>query len=62
VNKMGCWNHTCAITNLPICEGEEVEVILLIGLQDYNTSYQELCANLTLSSAEIIKKQFDDWE
>lgn len=26
---MGCWNHTCAITNLPIFEGEEVEVIML---------------------------------
>lgn len=26
---MGCWNHTCAVTNLPILYGEEVEVILL---------------------------------
>ena len=26
---MGCWNHTCAVTNLPIYEHEEVEVILL---------------------------------
>lgn len=26
---MGCWNHTCAITNLPIFAGEDVEVILL---------------------------------
>ncbi len=26
---MGCWNHTCAITNLPIYAGEEVEVIML---------------------------------
>jgi hypothetical protein len=26
---MGCWNHTCAVTNLPIYAGEEVEVILL---------------------------------
>jgi len=26
---MGCWNHTCAITNLPIHEGDEVEVIML---------------------------------
>lgn len=26
---MGCWNHTCAITNLPIYVGEEVEVVLL---------------------------------
>ena len=26
---MGCWNHTCAVTNLPIFVGEEVEVILL---------------------------------
>jgi len=26
---MGCWNHTCAITNLPIYAGEKVEVILL---------------------------------
>ena len=26
---MGSWNHTCAITNLPIYPGEKVEVILL---------------------------------
>ncbi len=26
---MGCWNQTCAITNLPIYAGEEVEVIML---------------------------------
>ena len=26
---MGCWNHTCAVTNLPILYEEEVEVILL---------------------------------
>jgi hypothetical protein len=26
---MGCWNHTCAVTNLPIFWEEEVEVILL---------------------------------
>jgi len=26
---MGCWNHTCAVTNLPIHWEEEVEVILL---------------------------------
>jgi len=26
---MGCWNHTCAVTNLPIFAGDEVEVILL---------------------------------
>lgn len=26
---MGCWNHTCAVTNLPIHYEEEVEVILL---------------------------------
>jgi len=26
---MGCWNHTCAVTNLPIYCDEEVEVVLL---------------------------------
>lgn len=26
---MGCWNHTCAVTHLPIIAGEPVEVILL---------------------------------
>ena len=26
---MGSWNHTCAVTNLPIMYGEEIEVILL---------------------------------
>ncbi len=38
---MGCWNHTCAVTNLPIHWQEEVEVILLrsgsFGRED--TSY-----------------------
>jgi len=31
---MGSWNHTCAVTYLPIVVGEEVEVIML---QDVNT-------------------------
>lgn len=26
---MGCWNHSCAVTGLPIFVGEEVEVIIL---------------------------------
>ena len=33
---MGCWNHTCAITNLPIFAGEEVEVILLKSNSKYH--------------------------
>lgn len=28
---MGCWNHTCAVTGLPIYEGEDVEVIMLMN-------------------------------
>lgn len=28
---MGCWNHTCAVTGLPIYESEEVEVIMLLA-------------------------------
>lgn len=31
---MGSWNHTCAVTHLPVSCGEEVEVIML---QDVNT-------------------------
>ena len=30
---MGCWNHTCAITNLPILRKEEVEVIFFKGME-----------------------------
>jgi len=38
---MGCWNHTCAVTNLPIHWQEEVEVILLrsSSFGRGNTSY-----------------------
>ena len=38
---MGCWNHTCAVTNLPIFEHEEVEVILLKGnpFSQHESSY-----------------------
>lgn len=35
---MGCWNHTCAITNLPIYAGEKVEVILLKNRGEYDGS------------------------
>ncbi len=28
---MGCWNHSCFVTGLPIYAGEEVEVIMLIS-------------------------------
>lgn len=34
---MGCWNHTCFITGLPIYDDEEVEVIIL---QNANRIYQ----------------------
>jgi len=33
---MGCWNHTCAITNLPIYEDEDVVVILLKARSEPN--------------------------
>jgi len=35
---MGCWNHTCAITNLPIYAGEKVEVVLLKSRVGYDDS------------------------
>ena len=28
---MGCWNHSCAVTGLPVYEGEEVEVIIKVA-------------------------------
>ncbi len=34
---MGCWNHTCFITGLPVYDNEEIEVIIL---QDANQIYQ----------------------
>ena len=34
---MGCWNETCAITNLPILAGEEVVVYPLIEQQGYHS-------------------------
>ena len=41
---MGSWNHTCAVTNLPIHAGEEVEVILLKAHErqdDYSFCYPD---------------------
>lgn len=31
---MGCWNHTCAISNLPVMHHDEVYVILLVAERD----------------------------
>ena len=31
---MGCWNHTCAITNLPVMYNDPVYVILLLKQED----------------------------
>jgi len=39
---MGCWNHTCAVTNLPIHWEEEVEVILLRS-SSFASDYSAYC-------------------
>jgi len=41
---VGSWNHTCAITNLPIFAGEEVEVVLLksnVRQDEYSFCYPD---------------------
>jgi len=38
---MGCWNHTCAVSNLHITAGEEVVVFLL--LKNHNTDDGSFC-------------------
>ena len=38
---MGCWNVTCGISNLPICDGEKVYAFIVKGRSKYNNSFCE---------------------
>lgn len=36
---MGCWNETCGLSNLPICNGDEVVMFVLVKKQNFGRQY-----------------------